>query len=366
MKNTKRIFQNCERRTGSYDLRTITVTAIWDPTIMVYGSLDSGTSKCQVDDGDPVALNQSFQLIPAAVDSTVTVTMTPDESNGYIPCKPNVLMRTPDEEIFLTVTRAGVVNNVYTFTFTMPDSPIEMNLSYGEPETVTFDSDGGSVVPAQTVPWSELADRPDDPTKEGFRFLGWFAPGAEEAFNFENTGITEDITLTAHWAQIYTVTTAAPEHGTLGADVAQAIQGETVTLTVEPAEGYAIGSVSYTVASGAPQTITADENGVYSFAMPEGDVTVTAAFITEWAHLDTLLNAGGTVTLDRDYTAAAEDTGGMFFAHHTEALENTKKATDSRWFAIPKVHNTWYIGCCHVFQVLSRHFQALYIRNTAW
>ena len=34
---------------------------------------------------------------------------------------------------------------------------------------------------------------------------------------------------------------------------------------------------------------------------------------------------------------AGQSPGVMFFAHNAEALENTKKATDSRWFTISKV-----------------------------
>ena len=54
--------------------------------------------------------------------------------------------------------------------------------------TVTFDSNGGSAIEAQSVPNSGKAVRPADPTKEGYTFKGWQqvmdAEGtlAEEAF----------------------------------------------------------------------------------------------------------------------------------------------------------------------------------------
>ena len=65
--------------------------------------------------------------------------------------------------------------------------------------TVTFDSNGGSAVDAQTVEYGQKALKPADPTKEGWRFLGWY--DGEEEFDFD-TAITENITLTAHWQKL--------------------------------------------------------------------------------------------------------------------------------------------------------------------
>lgn len=50
------------------------------------------------------------------------------------------------------------------------------------------------------------------------------------------------------------------------------------TVTINAPEGYGLGSVSYTPEGGAPVPVTHDENGRYSFVMPAGKVTVTAAF----------------------------------------------------------------------------------------
>ena len=63
---------------------------------------------------------------------------------------------------------------------------------------VSFNSDGGSVVESQTINEGSKANRPVDPTKEGFDFLGWFI--GENEFDFD-TLITEAITLTAHWEE---------------------------------------------------------------------------------------------------------------------------------------------------------------------
>ena len=65
--------------------------------------------------------------------------------------------------------------------------------------TVTFDSDGGSPVDPIQVKRGEFASQPDYPSKAGFEFDGWFADGADEAFDFYSTAIDDNITLKAKW-----------------------------------------------------------------------------------------------------------------------------------------------------------------------
>ena len=62
-------------------------------------------------------------------------------------------------------------------------------------------------------------------------------------------------------------------NGTVTADKTQAIEGETVTLTVTPAQGYEQETLSYTTDGGTTETITGT-----TFVMPASDVTVTATF----------------------------------------------------------------------------------------
>ena len=63
--------------------------------------------------------------------------------------------------------------------------------------TVTFDADGGTPVPAaQEVKEGEKATKPQDPTKAGFTFLGWY--NGETKYTFEEK-VTANITLKAKW-----------------------------------------------------------------------------------------------------------------------------------------------------------------------
>ena len=71
--------------------------------------------------------------------------------------------------------------------------------------TVTFDSNGGSAVSSQTVEENGKAVKPADPTREGYRFDGWYDVTGGK-FDFGTSIITSDITLTAKWTKIHTVT----------------------------------------------------------------------------------------------------------------------------------------------------------------
>ncbi len=72
---------------------------------------------------------------------------------------------------------------------------------------------------------------------------------------------------------LHVVSIAAAENGTVAIDKLGAIEGETVTLTITPAEGYEVESVTVTYGDG--QTVEVKDN---KFVMPAGDVTITVVF----------------------------------------------------------------------------------------
>ena len=66
--------------------------------------------------------------------------------------------------------------------------------------TITFDSRGGTDVPAQNQMYGELLDVPEPPTREGYLFTGWYKDHAcFEQWNVEIETIETDITLYAGW-----------------------------------------------------------------------------------------------------------------------------------------------------------------------
>lgn len=62
---------------------------------------------------------------------------------------------------------------------------------------VTFDSDGGSDVAKQTIEKGCAIVKPNDPTKEGNTFDGWYV--GDEKWSFINDTVNSDLTLKAHW-----------------------------------------------------------------------------------------------------------------------------------------------------------------------
>ena len=68
--------------------------------------------------------------------------------------------------------------------------------------TVTFNTNGGSTIPAQTIKSGKTATEPTAPTKDNNIFVGWYRDSTfSTAFSF-STKITANITVYAKWATI--------------------------------------------------------------------------------------------------------------------------------------------------------------------
>ena len=66
--------------------------------------------------------------------------------------------------------------------------------------TVTFDSKGGTDVPSQNQMYGQLLDVPEEPTREGYVFTGWYTDSAcFELWDMENRTVEADMTLYAGW-----------------------------------------------------------------------------------------------------------------------------------------------------------------------
>lgn len=122
--------------------------------------------------------------------------------------------------------------------------------------TVTFQSEGGSEVASQ-IRANTPADRPADPTKEGYTFIGWY--NGESEWDFE-TPVTTGLILTAKWQVNQYTITFKPENG--GQDIViKQDYGTAITAPANPTK------TGYTFA-GWDKTIPA--------TMPAGDMTITA------------------------------------------------------------------------------------------
>ena len=84
-----------------------------------------------------------------------------------------------------------------------------------------------------------------------------------------------DVTITADYKQLYTITIPTMTGGSVTANMDKAPAGEEITLTIFPAEGYEYVEGTLTVTNATPTEV---KDNQYTFKMPAEDVTVTATF----------------------------------------------------------------------------------------
>ena len=66
--------------------------------------------------------------------------------------------------------------------------------------TITFDSKGGTDVPAHNQMYGEQLEVPEPPTREGYTFTGWYVDyTCYDLWDVENDIIEADMTLYAGW-----------------------------------------------------------------------------------------------------------------------------------------------------------------------
>ena len=166
---------------------------------------------------------------------------------------------------------------------------------------INFDLDGGTIngsdtMATQTVYSNEKLGTakcypndqpfvvPTDPVREGYTFLGWYTQ-AEGGIKYTFTeAVSSNITLYAHWnAHSHTVTLENDENKeTNSYDYGSSVSVPTPTKKT----GYNFNHWEVTVPDGetAPSLNGPDENGNYSFSMPDYDIILTA----KWTQKDVI------------------------------------------------------------------------------
>lgn len=166
---------------------------------------------------------------------------------------------------------------------------------------INFDLDGGTIngsdtMATQTVYSNEELGTakcypndqpfvvPTGPVREGYTFLGWYTQ-AEGGTKYTFTeAVSSNITLYAHWnAHSHTVTLENDENKkTDSYDYGSSVSVPTPTKKT----GYNFNHWEVTVPDGetAPSLNGPDENGNYSFSMPDYDITLTA----KWTQKDVI------------------------------------------------------------------------------
>ncbi len=145
-------------------------------------------------------------------------------------------------------------NNIITLILSSPNmkddyavfgsiSLVDFNTSPQVKHTVSFETDGGSAVPSQSVINGGMATMPQvEPTKAGYTFGGWYTDaGRTQAYDFTSV-ITEATTIYAKWnAQMYTVSFEV-DGGSEIANQSVAYGGKATMPEIEPTKaGYTFG-----------------------------------------------------------------------------------------------------------------------------
>ncbi len=127
--------------------------------------------------------------------------------------------------------------------------------------TVTFAANGDSSVDPQQMFTDSFVAKPDDPTREGYNFAGWYRDAdGKTAWNFGTDTVTEDITLYAKWipaaTAVYTVSgmVTGNDGEDLSGTVVKLMQGNSVIAAA-----------------------TTDADGKFAFAnLPAGSYNISA------------------------------------------------------------------------------------------
>ena len=107
------------------------------------------------------------------------------DSNG------NVIEKFEEKDIIYNEAAKTSTVTIYHF------STLQANLT--PYYTVSFDTNGGSQIESQEILSGSTAVRPDDPTRDNFIFINWYAdPSLSSIYDF-NTPVRAEITLYAGW-----------------------------------------------------------------------------------------------------------------------------------------------------------------------
>lgn len=130
--------------------------------------------------------------------SNVKFTVSMLEANLYRLTLANALK---DKQIVTVIGKDDLINSksaAYTASVTGTKDKV----------TVTFNSDGGSKVASKTIDKGSKVTKPTNPTKSGYKFLGWYV--GNTTYNF-NTAVNKDLTLVAKWQVVSTSPTPPKE-----------------------------------------------------------------------------------------------------------------------------------------------------------
>ncbi len=177
-----------------------------------------------------------------------------------------------DKTLELDFNKEGMANvtatyegNVVTLTYNGSAMRMLRKVNY----TVSFHTNGGSTVDAQTVLNGKAAAQPADPTREGFLFVGWYADEQfKTPYTFGNQPVTADTVVYAQWSAVntegveYTVTLDGNYDGAEANVAVNTIGGKLFDLPVLEREGYSFGGWWFSADNDGEKLSYKYENGM--------------------------------------------------------------------------------------------------------
>lgn len=221
--------------------------------------------------------------VSAESGDTVTLTTVPSSGNGI-----STLTVTGSSSVALNETVKAELN---TYTFTMPNTDVTVAATFGTAYSITGtgSTTGGSVTADKASACAGETVTLTVSTNSGYRFGGVTYNG--NATTEVTAGTTYTFTMpsantavAATFNQIYSVTKNSMTNGSVTLAKTEAISGETVTLTIQPDDGYQLASISTTngnltgsgTASGSTRTLTmAAANAVISASFEKVTYTIS-------------------------------------------------------------------------------------------
>ena len=199
--------------------------------------------------------------------------------------------------------------------------------------TVTFDSAGGSPVEPQSVPQGQPAQRPADPVKEGYTFIGWYDKNDLDnkyynmpEWNFRYS-VTKDMVLVAQWMEPMPISTEPITY--LDKDGNQQVCNKYTVLTSNTAgsildltdKWYDLPAGWYVVKGNVTFTPRLDTHGAVNLILTNG-----SHLTTEW---------GINVKEGDTFTVYAQSTDENTMGKLTACLSEEEPTSDIKYYVWP-------------------------------
>ena len=172
-------------------------------------------------------------------------------------------------------TQGGSFATAELEDFIDPDRTIILTLELGE---------GAAGAAAMAATSGAAVGTLPTPERSGYAFAGWYTAADGGTAVTADTVFDANTTLYARWTEKsedgeHLITVDRVTGGSLEVSAGRADEGETVTITAAPDDGYELKKLTVTDSQDGAVRVQNAGEGRYTFVMPGGGVTVSASFV---------------------------------------------------------------------------------------